>query len=83
MNIPEMMRQAKKMKTKMEQAKNALRAQEFSKEVQGVKIKMLGNRQIQSIEINEAILDEKSMVEALVQLAVNNLLDEIDEAEKR
>lgn len=82
MNIQEMMKQAKKMQLKIEKAKNELKTKEFVITKPGIEVVIFGDRQLKSINIDEALLDDKSMVEALVQIAINEGNELIDQAQK-
>ena len=80
-NLQGLMKQAQKMQADMENAKAQLHAQEFVSEVGGgmVKVTMLGNRTVKSIEIKPEIIDpeDKEMLEDLVLAGVNDALAKI------
>jgi len=82
MNMQQMLIQAQKMKRELEKALNELKAQEFSITKNGaVTIKMLGDKTITSIEIDEDAFDKenKEMVEEMIAMAINEGLDQIAE----
>ena len=85
MNMQQMMAQAQKMKRELEKAQAALAEQEFSTTKGGaVTVKMLGNKKIQSIDIDKDALDpeNKDMIQDMIVLAINELFEKIDEAEE-
>ncbi|WGI36319.1 YbaB/EbfC family nucleoid-associated protein [Mesomycoplasma lagogenitalium] len=80
MNIQEMMKQAKKMQQEIANKQDKLNSTEFTFEKQGVKLVVLGNRQIKSIEINEVLVDpdDKEMLEDIIILTINEAIKELD-----
>jgi DNA-binding YbaB/EbfC family protein len=81
MNMQQMMKQAQKMQKDMESAQAEIEAKTFEATAGGVvKVIAKGNKVIQSIEINEDLLnpEDKSEVQELVMMAVNNVLGDID-----
>jgi len=86
MNIQQMMMQAQKLKREIEKAEKDLKAKEFTIQKGGaVTIKMLGSKQIVSINIDKDALspENKDMVEELIKMGVNELGQSIDEEEER
>ena len=86
MNLQQMMMQAQKLKRELEKAEKELKAKEFTAEKGGaVTIKMLGNREIVSINIDKDALDpdNKEMIEELIKMGINELVQTIDEEEDR
>ena len=84
MNMQQMLIQAQKMKRELEKALNELKTQEFSITKNGaVTIKMLGDKTITSIEIDEDAFDKenKDMVEESIVLGVNELSKKITNME--
>ena len=84
MNMQQMLIQAQKMKRELEKALNELKAQEFSITKNGaVTIKMLGDKTITAIEIDEDAFDKenKDMVEEAIVLGVNELSKKIADME--
>jgi DNA-binding YbaB/EbfC family protein len=79
--MQQMMKQAQKMQKDMENAQAEIEAKTFEATAGGVvKVVAKGNKVIQSIQINEELLspEDKSEVEELVMMAVNNVLSDID-----
>lgn len=83
MNMNAMMAQAKKMQADMEKAKAELQKKEFIVEKQGIKIVMLGNKKLKSVDINEALIDpdDKDIIESLIIIAINEAIDKINAEE--
>lgn len=80
--MQQMMKQAQTMQNQMGEIKSSIDNKEFSTTVGGgvVSVTALGNKTIQKIEIKEELLDpsEKTMLQDLIALAINNLFTEID-----
>ncbi|WPB50773.1 YbaB/EbfC family nucleoid-associated protein [Metamycoplasma subdolum] len=78
----EMLKRAKKLQVEMEKDEKALQNQEFEVTKQGIKVVMLGTRRIKSITIDEALIDpdDPELVQDLVMLAINEVLEIIDDA---
>ena len=85
MNINAMMQQAKKMQEQIEKQKKELSKKEFKVEKQGVTIFATGDKKIQRIDINEALIDpeDKDIIEDLMVIAFNELIEQIEEAEEQ
>ena len=84
MNMQQMLIQAQKMKRELDKALNELKAQEFSVNKGGaVTIKMLGDKTITAIEIDDDAFDKdnKDMVQELIVLGINELFKQISDAE--
>ena len=84
MNMQQMMIQAQKMQRELKKAKDALAAQEFTVNKSGlVTVTMLGSKLVKSITIDEDgfELDNKEMVEELIASAINELIEQISDAE--
>ena len=83
MNMQQMMAQAQKMKRELQKALNELATQEFTVNKNGaVTITMLGNGELKSVNIdNDAVKDDKEMVEDLIVAGVNELKAQIKKAE--
>ena len=85
MNMQQMMAQAQKMKRELEKAQAALAEKEFTTTKGGaVTVTMLGNKKIQSIDIDKDALDpeNKDMIQDMIVLAINELFEQIDAAEE-
>ncbi|MCR5309602.1 MAG: YbaB/EbfC family nucleoid-associated protein [Bacilli bacterium] len=84
MNMQQMLIQAQKMKRELEKALNELKAQEFSITKNGmVTIKMLGDKTVTSIDIDEDAFDKenKDMVQESIVLGINELSKQISDME--
>lgn len=85
--LQKMMREAQKIQSNMEKAQKDLAKQEYTTTVGGgvIEIKMLGNKQISSINIKEEAIDpdDKEMLEDMIKNAVNNLINEIEAEEEK
>ena len=85
MNMQQMLIQAQKMKRELEKALNELRTQEFTISKGGaVTIKMLGDKSISAIEIDDDAFDKdnKDMVQELIVMGINELSKQITEKEE-
>ncbi|PZV99882.1 YbaB/EbfC family nucleoid-associated protein [Metamycoplasma auris] len=82
MNINEMLKNAKRIQGEIDKEEQVIAKKEFLIEKQGIKVTMLGNRKIKSIEINEALIDpdDPELIQDLVMLAVNEAIDIVDNA---
>ena len=81
MNMQQMMIQAQKMQRELQKAQDALAKKEFRVNKAGlVEIVVLGNKQIQAINIEEDGFDpdNKEMVEELIISGINELFEQID-----
>lgn len=85
-NIQQLMRQAQKMQEEMMKAKNELEQKEFSSSVGGgmVEVVMTGDKSLKSIKIKPEVVDpdDVEMLEDLVVSAVNDVIGQINRAEK-
>ena len=82
MNMQQMMMQAQKMQRELQKAQKALEEKEFSCTKAGlVEIKVLGNKEIVSINIEKDGFEEdnKEMIEELIVSGLNELFAQIDE----
>ncbi|WP_127942796.1 MULTISPECIES: YbaB/EbfC family nucleoid-associated protein [unclassified Mycoplasma] len=84
MNINAMMKQARKMQAELEKAEKELHKRKFEVNKQGLSIVMLGNRRLDKVDIDPALIDpdDKEIVEDLFMLAVNEANELIDQAEE-
>ncbi len=85
MNLSQIMQQAQKMQRELKKAKETLAKQEFTISKNGmVNVTMLGDKSIKTIDIDKDALDpeNKEMLEEAILLAVNELLEQIIEAEQ-
>lgn len=83
MNINAIMQQAQKMKQQMEKKQKEIESKEFEFSSNGgaIKIKMLGSKQITSLEIDEELIEpnEKDMLQDMLMIAINEALNKVDE----
>lgn len=83
MNINALMQQAQKMQKQMEKKQKELESKEFEFSSNGgaIKIKMLGSKEIVSLEIDKDLLDpeEKEMLQDMLMIAINDAISKIDE----
>ena len=83
MNINALMQQAQKMQKQMEKKQKELESKEFEFSSNGgaIKIKMLGSKQLTSLEIDEDLIDpsEKEMLQDMLMVAINEAISKIDE----
>ena len=84
-NLGQLMKQAQKMQADMEKSKAELQSTEFESVVGGgmVKVLMMGNRTLKSIEIKPEIIDpeDKEMLEDLILAGVNDALMKVAKKE--
>ena len=85
MNINNMMQQAKKMQQQMEKAKQELAKKEFTVEKQGVTLVINGEKKVQSINVNEALVDpeDKEILEDLMIIAFNEAIELVSKEEEK
>lgn len=71
-----LMRQANQMQTRMKKAQEELAAREFDATSGGgaVKIVMMGDYQVKSVEIQADVLSDKDMLQDLIATAVNEAI---------
>ena len=83
MNINALMQQAQKMQQQMTKKQKELenKEYEFSSNGGAIKIKMLGSKQLISLDIDEDLLDkdEKEMLQDMLVVAFNEAVNAIDE----
>lgn len=85
MNMQQLMMQAQKMQRELKKAKEALASTLFTKNRGGmVEVKMYGNFVVDSITIDEDAFDadNKDMVEETIAICINELIEEIRDAEE-
>lgn len=85
MNINEMMKNAKRLQDELAKETEKLYAKEFKVEKHGiVVVVMLGSRKLKSVIIDPALIDpeEPELIGDLVILAVNEVLELIDEEQE-
>ena len=83
MNINALMQQAQKMQQQMQKKQKEIESKEFEFSSNGgaIKIKMLGSKQMTSLEIDEDLIDkdEKDMLQDMLMVAINEAISKIDE----
>lgn len=84
MNMQAMLMQAQKIQNTLKKAKAELAAKEFTVEKGGaVKLTVLGNKTIKSVTLDEnAVKEDKAMVEEMLVLAFNEAIKTINKAEE-
>jgi len=85
MNIQQMMKQAKKMQAELEVKQKELAKKEFTVEKQGVTIKIMGDKKIVSIDVNEFLIDpdDKETLEDLMIIAFNDAIALVEAEEEK
>ena len=83
MNINALMQQAQKMQRQMEKKRQELESKEFEFTSNGgaIQIKILGSKQITSLQIDEDLIDpsDKEMLQDMLMVAINEAISKIDE----
>lgn len=83
MNINALMQQAQKMQREMTKKQKELESKEFEFTSNGgaIKVKMLGSKQITSLEIDEDLIDpsDKEMLQDMLIVAINEAISKIEE----
>lgn len=84
MNINALMKQAQKAQAEMEKNQKALEAEIFTVKQGEVTVSMMGNKQLQSIEISEDILEaeNKEILQDMILIAVNEVVSQITTKEQ-
>ncbi|WP_426461315.1 YbaB/EbfC family nucleoid-associated protein [Mycoplasma hafezii] len=70
---PEMIKRLKRMQEELVAKQNELERTEFTVEKQGIKVVVLGDHTVKSVEIDELLIDpeDKEMIEDLIVIAIN------------
>ena len=83
MNINALMQQAQKMQQQMTKKQKELESKEFEFSSNGgaIKIKMLGSKELVSLEIDEDLIDkdEKDMLQDMLMIAINDAIKKVSE----
>ncbi|MDF9866781.1 DNA-binding YbaB/EbfC family protein [Bacilli bacterium PM5-3] len=81
MNINQMMKQAQQMQANVKKAQDELEKKEFEHEVQGIKVKVSGSKQVLSVNIDADLLDEdnKEILEDMLVVALNDVFAKVDQ----
>ena len=78
MNIQAMMAQAKKLQRDLEKTTNEIDNTIFKYENENILVECYGNNKVSKIVIkNEAILEDKEILEDITLVAINDVLDQI------
>ena len=82
-NMQGMMKKMKKMQKEMEEAQTKLNESQFTGSANNdlVQVTLNGEKKVQAVTIKEEIVDpeDKEIIEDLVQLAMNDALDKVDQ----
>ena len=85
MNINKLMKEAKKMQADMEKSQEELTSRVFEATSGGgaVKVKVLGSKSLQSIEISKDVVDpdDVEMLQDLILTCINDALKQVDNAQ--
>ena len=83
MNINALMQQAQKMQQQMAKKQKEIESKEyeFSSNGGAIKIKMLGSKEVISLDIDEDLLnkEEKEMLQDMLMVTINAAISKIDE----
>jgi len=79
-----LMKQAQEMQENMQKAQQEIAEMEVTGEAGGgmIKVIMTGKHELVKVEIDEAIMDDKEMLEDLVAAAVNSASRRVEEVSK-
>lgn len=82
MNIAKMMQQATRMQSDMKAMQEKLKTSEFSAEVSGVQVTMLGNGTVQKLAISPNLIDtsDKETLEDVIVATLNAARAKMEEA---
>lgn len=87
MNMNALMQQAQKMQKEMERAQKELEAKEFEivSAGGGIKVTILGNKEIKSIDIDKEIIDpdDKEMLQDMIVVAINEAISKVIDEEQK
>ena len=80
-----MMKQAKKMQEKMKVAQEEIAQMETEGSSGGIKIKMIGGKTIEEVEVSDKLLEQKdkSLLERFIKDAVNDASNKADKATQK
>ena len=85
MNINQLMKEAKKMQADLEKSQEELQSREFEATSGGgaISVKVGGNKEIKSININKDVVDpdDVEMLQDLIITCVNEALRKVDSAQ--
>lgn len=75
---PNMMNKLKKIQKQMMEAQEQLEAKEFFGKASGVTVIMQGTRQVIDVQLNDAILEDKDLLQDAIVMATNDALKQIE-----
>lgn len=76
-----MMNKIKKMQKEIEEAQERVRKTEYTSEYHGITVSMLGSKEVTRVNITvPELLEDKDMLEELLQVAFNACQDKVDKA---
>ena len=80
-----MMKQAKKMQEKMKIAQEEIAQMETEGSSGGIKVKMLGGKTIEEVEISDKLFEQKdkSLIERFIKDAVNDASNKADKVTQK
>ena len=85
MNINQLMKEAKKMQADLEKSQEELQSREFEASSGGgaISVKVGGNKEIKSININKDVVDpdDVEMLQDLIITCINEALRKVDSAQ--
>lgn len=83
MDIKNLMRQAQQMQNQLRVKTDEFNKLDFTVETQGIKIKIMGNKKIKSITIEDELLKNKEDLEDLLVIAINNSYEKVQTENKK
>ena len=87
MNMNALMQQAQKMQREMEKAQKELEAKEFEivSAGGGIKVTILGSKEIKAIDIDKEIIDpeDKEMLQDMIVVAINEAISKVIDEEQK
>jgi nucleoid-associated protein EbfC len=75
---PNMMNKLKKIQKQMMEAQEQLEAKEFFGKASGVTVIMQGTRQVLDVQLTDAILEDKDLLQDAITMATNDALKQIE-----
>lgn len=83
-NLNKLMEEAQKMQQRMQEAQEALAKMEVTGESGGgmVSVKMNGRHDVTDVTIKPSVMDEREMLEDLIQAAINDAVRKVEKASK-
>ena len=70
--VGNLMKQAQQMQANMQRLQDEIAATEIEGNAQGVKVIISGKHQVKRIHLDEAVMDDREMLEDLLVLALND-----------